>query len=172
MSKRKPFSVYAAAAVLPLVILLVLPLESVLVSRLGQEITLAASPVDPIDPFRGEYIALNFSASAVPQELFHAEVKEVRRGSRWYAAFVKREDGLWTPSGVFKENPGGVCLRASVASTRGTGVTMDYGENLSRYYVSEKAARALEEAAAKGMLRARVKVWRGRAALQSLESGE
>ncbi len=172
MRKRKSFSVYAAAAVLPLLILFVLPLESVLVSRLGQEMTLAATPVDPIDPFRGEYIALNFSAASVPQEFFHAEAKDVRRGSRWYVAFAKGEDGLWTPSGVFKENPGGLCLRASVASTRGTGVTMDYGENLSRYYVRQKSARALEEAAAKGTLRARVKVWRGRAALQSLEAGE
>ena len=66
----------------------------------GREITLEASPVDPWDPFRGDYVALGYSVGKIPESMLrdrhrsgHRDVKIgdviyvtlIRDGAYWHA---------------------------------------------------------------------------------------
>lgn len=162
------------AALPPLLILLALPLRPALVLRLGTEVTLAARPVDPRDLFRGDYLALSFEIEKVPAKLFPSgELTPV--GSEWFVSLEER-GGVWVPSRVTAAREDGPCLKGRVivvSTSRESGETsavMDYGTNMRRFYVREGTGEALEKAAAKSGLRARVRLWRGEAAIRSVSA--
>ena len=163
---------YLAAAVLPLGVLLWLPLEPLCVLTWGREICLAARPIDPRDPFRGDYVALEVNAASVPEAAFQPASALSAFDRECFVTLAPEPSGLWGPSLVTLTEPGdGVYLRGRIDFRKvGSMVHVDLGDGLRRFYVPEGTGQALERAAQDGKnYRATVRVLRGRAVIVSLD---
>jgi uncharacterized membrane-anchored protein len=83
-TRRIAFAVLVAAQ-------LVVPLAVIGVNEValatGTEVTLATAPLDPLDPFRGRYVELDYEISQLPAPTrdgtVYVELRE--RGDRWVA---------------------------------------------------------------------------------------
>ncbi|GAA2719084.1 GDYXXLXY domain-containing protein [Actinocorallia aurantiaca] len=142
-----------AAAVLVQAALAAWAVQPQLSARLtGAEYRLAVAPVDPIDPFRGAYVQLDYPdlpAEAPGSGRFHVPL--VRDGSLWKGT---------APVRTRPESPHLTC--------ESRGGFLDCG--LDSFFVSEDRARALEQDVAAGRLAAVIRVDdQGRAALVDLE---
>ena len=158
---------YLLAALLPLAVLLIRPLTPLAVLAFGQEIRLSTKPVDPRDLFRGDYVTLSFSIET-PDEadwndfIIHASDSF---GPFVYVTLAPDTQGIWQAVKISAAPPEeDLYLRARV-----TGLSLDYGDYLKRYYVQENTGRALEAAARRGEITAVAKAWMGRVVLTSLE---
>ena len=163
---------YLAAAVLPLGVLLWLPLEPLCVLTWGREICLAARPIDPRDPFRGDYVALEVNAASVPEAAFQPASALSAFDRECFVTLAPEPSGLWGPSLVTLTEPGdGVYLRGRIDFRKvGSMVHVDLGDGLRRFYVPEGTGQALERAAQDGKnYRATVRILRGRAVIVSLD---
>ena len=163
---------YLAAAVLPLGVLLWLPLEPLCVLTWGREICLAARPIDPRDPFRGDYVALEVNAASVPEAAFQPASALSAFDRECFVTLIPEPSGLWGPSLVTLVEPAdGVYLRGRIDFRKvGSMVHVDLGDGLRRFYVPEGTGQALERAAQDGKnYRATVRVLRGRAVIVSLD---
>ena len=123
----------------------------------GDEYRLQVQPVDPVDFFRGEYVALQYPISRIPLD-----------GTRWDPGDVvyvplRRADGHWTGDKGFRERPGDPFIQGRM--TRGGGV--EYG--IETFFVEEGQARRYEEAMFRRRLYADVVIDdEGRAKLKDL----
>jgi len=118
----------AAQAVLPLT--LIAWNEQALAS--GTHVTLRTAPVDPVDPFRGRYVTLNYEVSALPPGYGPSAVVYVPltdAGDVWLGG---------TPSSTQPDE--GVFIRGRVA----TSGRIEFG--IERYFTDEDEARRLEGA--------------------------
>lgn len=156
---------FILAAVLPLLILFILPMKPIAISHFGDSVVLQASSRNPKDVFRGEYIDLSFSIASLSPELFNSA--KVSRGSIWYVAIFPDESGLWSASGAYSTPPEGVYLTATVERVSQASVTVDYGKGLERLYVKEGTGKDFKAA---GGLRVNAKVWDGEAVAVSVEA--
>lgn len=140
MSARRRIALLAVVAAQALV-----PLAMAGVSEthlaLGQEIRLKAMPVDPHDPFRGEYVALTYDISRIRLpagvrvgDTVYVELEEAPR--RWVAARVRTRPPA----------EGTTFIRGRVVS----GGRIEYG--IETYFVEEGQGPRLEEAIAEGDL--------------------
>lgn len=160
-----------AAALLPLCVLLWLPMMPSLILMFGQEVRLAARPTDPRDPFRGDYVALEFDIEGVANAFFSGDVEY---GAECFITLSPDVSGLWGPVAVSRAEPEeGVCLRGWVSVPRISDAEyrrVDFGPELSRFYVPEGTGLALERAAREGRgYAATVRILRGRPAIVSLD---
>ena len=111
----------------------------------GQEITLKARPVDPLDVFRGNYVVLTYDISNLPV------LGDVRRGER-VCARLQEEEGVWRASYADPSPPSGtaICGRARDDAEPGQTVGIEYG--IETYYASAERAREIEDSIASGQL--------------------
>jgi uncharacterized membrane-anchored protein len=97
--------------------------------RGGEHVLIRVEPVDPYDPFRGEYVALSYRISRVPhpdEEVVYVPLHRVGVG--------------WTGSrAVATRPPSGTFIRG-----RAHGGTIDFG--IETFFVQEGTARRYEEA--------------------------
>jgi uncharacterized membrane-anchored protein len=118
----------AAQAVLPLT--LIAWNEQALAS--GTHVTLKTAPVDPVDPFRGRYVTLNYEISAIPSGFGPSAVVYVPltdAGDTWLGG---------TPTSTQPDE--GVFIRGRV----GQSGRIEFG--IERYFTDEDEARRLEVA--------------------------
>jgi len=100
--------------------------------RSGRHVLLQAHPVDPHDPFRGEYVALAYRESRPPAG--------ATEGQLLYVPLHRGDDGVWVGARPTPERPArGIFLRGRV-----DGWQIRFG--LERFYVREGTARAYEDA--------------------------
>jgi uncharacterized membrane-anchored protein len=109
----------------------------------GEHVVLRVQPVDPHDPFRGEYVALSYPISRLT-------IDDMRRGETLYVP-LRRVGGEWRKAGpVSRERPDdGVFIRGRVADGG-----IEYG--IETFYVEEGKAIEYERALASGNLFAEV----------------
>ena len=160
---------YFSAALLPLVILMFLPLRPAIIGRFGEGVVLRASPADPADVFRGEYVALTFDIATLEPEVFGGDVQEAVRGSTWHVALSPDGSGVWQASRAFREVPSGAYITGNVKKSSQSAVTMDYGTAMSRIYVAEGMGRTLESS---GTILVKVSLLHGSAVILSAEGTE
>jgi uncharacterized membrane-anchored protein len=99
----------------------------------GTHVVLRARPVDPHDPFRGEYVALSYPESRLPHG--------AHEGETWYVPLRRRADGVWVGRPATRVRPdGGVFLRGHAGEWQ---LELD---GLGRFYVREGRARDYERA--------------------------
>lgn len=173
MSKRAKHFILACSV--PVLILLGMCVKPLYTLVTGEEIVLQTRPVDPSDPFRGDYVNLSYEAEHVPLELIDsAVVRKVQNGSGQATVYVllKKKAGIHTPIKVSLNKPdNGIYLKGQV----------DYiGQNeaqknvafiqysLDKYFVEDNTGVNLEKASAKGNLLAKVKVKNGYAYLTGI----
>jgi uncharacterized membrane-anchored protein len=111
----------------------------------GEEIKLQAEPVDPIDVFRGNYVALRYEISSLQA------VNEVRRGDTLCADLFESSDA-WSARYALPERGSGktICGRARKDAHAGETVGIEYG--IETYYASAERAREIESSIAGGKL--------------------
>lgn len=110
----------------------------------GQRIRLHAEPVDPEDPFRGQYVQLGYDISRL-------DTRGARPGTAVYVP-LRRSGDVWTGTRVERERPDdGVYIRGRVA-----GFGIRYG--IETFYVEEGEGPRYERAMAERRLYADVVV--------------
>ena len=173
---------YLVAAFLPLCVLLAAPVRPALILMFGEEVRLVTIPIDPRDPFRGDYVTLRFAAEEIPLASFDLpsgvgvasggsgkNLTKLKRVKDWYVPLRRDESGLFRPTGAWTVPPGAEpYLRGTFRTASGGSVRLDFGPGLERFYVRENTGHALEDAARRGRIEAVVKVWRGDAVIVSL----
>lgn len=144
---------------------------------LGDEYVLEVAPVDPMDPFRGAYVALSYPGlpgSPVPMEPPSAEESEPsgweprRAPGEPGEVFVPlvRDGDVWRGGDPVRERP-----------AAGPYLRCDDGQwqlrcGIESYFVGQDRALQLERAVLDGTATARVRVDdRGNAALVAVEAG-
>ncbi|MDX6744250.1 GDYXXLXY domain-containing protein [Actinocorallia sp. A-T 12471] len=118
----------------------------------GTEVRLAAAPVDPMDPFRGAYVQLDYPG-----------LPEKADGSGDYHVPLVRDGDLWKGGTPTRTRPAAPYLNCEAFNEY-----LDCG--LHSYFVSEDRARRLEQNLSTGGLIAVLRVdGQGRAVLTGLE---
>jgi uncharacterized membrane-anchored protein len=133
----------------------------------GQVYLFRCAPVDPVDPFRGRYVALNFD-----QSRFEGRVPEALvPGSTAYATLAQDDDGFAVISAVGETAPRDrdyLTVRIGWSSADSTQLELPF----DRYYMEESLApdaeRAYRERAPGEQAWVSVRVRGGHAALEEL----
>jgi uncharacterized membrane-anchored protein len=113
----------------------------------GRELRLKATPVDPLDIFRGNYVVLRYEISSLPVGF------DVSRGDRVCAPLYEAGENEWRPGSAVPERPSGgdaICGRAQSDEPAGGRVAVEYG--IETYYASASRAREIELSMARGQL--------------------
>jgi uncharacterized membrane-anchored protein len=98
----------------------------------GTHVTLKTAPVDPIDPFRGRYVALNYDISTLPSGSGPSAIVYVP---------LRDAGGVWLGGAPTSRQPAeGAFIRGRVGSSG----RIEFG--IERYFTDEDEARRLERA--------------------------
>ncbi|MGE5705043.1 MAG: GDYXXLXY domain-containing protein [Clostridia bacterium] len=134
---------------LQIVLLLTIVGKYQYVAYTGQLITLKTAPVDPVDPFYGDYVTLNYEIALVDGNRVPHDVKLVDYGKRVYVVLQKKANPWYEAVGVYREKPmanaGQVVLAGTlqyVDEYAGKQIHIRYG--VERYYVTENTGRDIE----------------------------
>ena len=87
----------------------------------GTTIILSTTPVDPFDPFRGQYMRINYEISNVPT------VPEVEQGDTVYVLLAPDENNTWQYQSASLTKPKGVFIEGKVQRTSGQTIWITYG---------------------------------------------
>jgi uncharacterized membrane-anchored protein len=110
----------------------------------GREVRLRAQPVDPLDIFRGNFVALRYQISTLPAG------DPIERGDRVCTALAER-GGVWEGEVALLPPVDGdtvICGRARTDADYAREVSVEYG--IETYFASADRARELERALANG----------------------
>lgn len=155
---------------LPLIILLSMSIVPLMTYFFGETIYLETMPVDPWDPFRGEYVSLNFEINEVPKSKFPEELKneptyDDYKNKDLYAVLKQEGDYYVVDYMSFTAPNHPYYLWAKVNSSAplnnlySNTIYVEYP--IDRYFVPENTGSELEELSRAGNLVAKVKVWKG-----------
>ncbi|WML42837.1 GDYXXLXY domain-containing protein [Neobacillus sp. PS3-40] len=168
MNKRTKYLLLACAV--PVLILLGMCVTPLYTIMNGDDILLQTRPIDPSDPFSGDYVSLQYEAEQVPQEMVETKIlKDNQYGTKVYV-LLKKKNGVHTPIKVTLEKPKkGIYLKGvlNYIDDREKLVYLQY--SLDKYYVEDNTGTKWENAALKGGVRAKVKVKNGYAMLVGIE---
>ncbi len=145
---RTLFILAAIVAQLAVVGSMVWPREVAL--RTGTPVWIRTAPIDPRDPFRGDYVSLRYTISSVPRTSCSPGVLAAidrsgrrRMDQRVFAVLAIGADGLATLVELTEvEPPGGIYLRGRLDGNFGDNVFVRYG--LEAYFQEQGRALALE----------------------------
>lgn len=88
----------------------------------GNKIILATQPIDPFDPFRGQYMAINYEISRI-SDLEGFELRDTI-----YVSLKEDEQGIWRKEGVSKSRPEtGEFIKGKVISIYENITWIEYG---------------------------------------------
>ena len=88
----------------------------------GKKIVLATQPIDPFDPFRGQYMAINYEISRVNN------VEGFEEGDTIYVSLKEDEEGIWRIKDSTKSKPDkGDFIRGDVTRVYESNVRVEYG---------------------------------------------
>lgn len=179
MNKRTKYLILAS--LIPILILIGMTVTPLYTLYNGKEITLATIPVDPSDPFRGDYVSLRFEAEEVPLKLVEKEILDRRdrlSGTRVYVSLTE-VDGIYKPTMVTLDKPEkGIYIKGNFQYTGRAWdpVTQKETEevafieySLDKYFVEDNTGLEWERASMNGDIIAKVKVFNGYAYLLDIE---
>ncbi|WP_079480662.1 GDYXXLXY domain-containing protein [Halobacillus salinus] len=115
----------------------------------GETINLKTEPVDPRDPFYGDYVVLNYQVESFPSSKWEGK-DDVERGDKVYLLLENEEDGV---SSLIKasDHPLNPDANQIVVESRmewrdqyNDNYRVDLG--LDRYYIEENTGREWEQA--------------------------
>ncbi|MEI6150605.1 MAG: GDYXXLXY domain-containing protein [bacterium] len=143
--------------------------------RYGTVVRLQTAPLDPRDPFRGNYVRLDYAINHVPAKLLRGALtnalvagKEAKMRGKSLYAVLQSSDGCVTGLDYVTDQkpPEGLVLRGQVDGYWYSGqgvIPVQYG--IEAYFVQEDKAKALEERRRRdGTFRSRWRwTWRSRA---------
>jgi len=147
LSKQTKFILAIAAQAVVILAIVVFKL-AVLAS--GQQVLLHIAPIDPRDPFRGDYITFRYDISTIDSSLLTGE--EIANGDTIYV-LLQQQGKYWVASGVQKIFPygaqkaGQIYIKGKVISggrnpyalTTFGSLTVAYG--IEQYFIPENTGR-------------------------------
>lgn len=150
-----------AAVVAVQLALVVVAVAAPLSARLtGQEVLLEVAPVDPVDPFRGAYVALTYPGLPTGEQL---DRRSESAGETVYVPLARSAD-VWVGSAPVESRP----ERSPYLRCHDEGWRLRCG--IESWFLPQDDAYALEQAVREGSAVARVRVdSRGNAALVAVE---
>jgi len=170
---------YLLIMIIPLTVLLSRPVIPLVTLSYGQEVKLSTIPVDPRDIFRGDHVVLRFAIEEVDLEAvspgllssLNDEERYINEGIKVYVTLKPDDAGIYNAVLVSDTPPvDDIYVRGKIeGSSRMENIRINYGNNLSRFYVKENTGLELEEAARKGQVLALAKVWKGFIVLDTIE---
>jgi uncharacterized membrane-anchored protein len=141
MDKKKAFILIAAFW---LIILLSFVAYKQLTVSFGQTILLSAQPVDPRDPFRGDYIQLEYDASSLSHNNLQGFFPSMDEGDMAYVK-LERSGKYWVPVSVGRQVPelsgDDACMRGTVSRSYLYSMEVDYGIN--SYFIPQGTGQNL-----------------------------
>ncbi|MBW3020531.1 GDYXXLXY domain-containing protein [Candidatus Woesearchaeota archaeon] len=88
----------------------------------GEKVVLATRPVDPFDPFRGQYMTIGYEISMI------SGVSGFERGDSIYVLLEEDNESIWRNSGVSGSKPSqGTFIKGRVTNVYGDSVNVEYG---------------------------------------------
>jgi uncharacterized membrane-anchored protein len=144
------------AVVFQVLVLATMVLERETVLRTGRTLYLATRPVDPRDPFRGDYVRLDYEISEVSSNDGRGAIREWMaaagkpdsrgefKGRRIYAALEVDADGVGRLKAVYaRPPPGEVYIRGRIAGLTPHRLQAKYG--IEAYFVEQGQGRPIED---------------------------
>lgn len=167
MTKKKTFLL---AVAIPLLILLVMTIKPQATVRFGQEIVLETKAYDPTDLFRGDYVAINFAISEIPQSRVDLPIDKINNKNLFVS--LKKEGKYYVVDQVSETKPKqGVYLKGRFQERYNEFNTTDnfrVDYSLDKYFVEQGSGKDLEQESSKGGLVGTVKVLGGYGVLTGL----
>lgn len=97
----------------------------------GKKIILATAPIDPFDPFRGQYLTIRYEISSLEH------IKDLQIGDDVYVILEKDNQGIWRKKSVSKTIPSnGDYIRGKVVNNW-RGASIEYG--IEQYFFEKGA---------------------------------
>jgi len=88
----------------------------------GKKVVLATQPIDPFDPFRGQYMAINYEISSI------SDVEGTTEGDSVFISLKEDKQGIWRKESVSKSKPDkGDFIKGEVTSVYGNNIRVEYG---------------------------------------------
>ncbi len=149
LMRRRRFWIWAAIGFQVLVLALMAgKREWIAVS--GRPVWLRTAPVDPRDPFRGDFVRLRYDISVIPFSMASEDLKTGNRkkGTVIYTILEVGEDGLAVPVSAQKNRPsGGLFIKGRISRdwgvrTGGNGFSAAYG--IEAYFVEQGKGKEME----------------------------
>lgn len=175
MNKRTKYLILAS--LVPILILIGMTVTPLYTIYKGEEITLQTIPVDPSDPFRGDYVSLRFEVEEVPIKLVDKEIiakKDEVYDVRVYVS-LKEQDGVYVATRVSLDKPSeGIYLKGNLqyfgrawdpVNQKETEEVAFIQYSLDKFFVEDNTGTEWEKASAKGEILAKAKVFNGYAYL-------
>ena len=98
----------------------------------GKRIVLATQPIDPFDPFRGQYITINYEISRI------TDIDGLKEGDFIYVILKEDKQGIWRKDSVSKSKPESKdFIRGEVVSVDGNTSRIKYG--IEQYFFERNA---------------------------------
>lgn len=113
----------------------------------GEEVLLKIRPVDPRDPFRGDYITFQYDISRIKGNSFYSlgSREKIKYGDKIYIPLAKKGN-YWIKDGsVSKDNPNaGVFIKGAIKDIKWKGdlpeeIFVSYG--IEEYFIPENSGR-------------------------------
>ena len=158
---------------LPVLILLGMLYTPLITYLKGEEIVIKTVPFDPTDPFRGDYVSLNFEINRVNGDLIDGSVYHKAKENQHKLnidvyVWLHTVDGVEQVERVSLDKPkhnhylNGKVFRYDVMdsySSKYLKIPVEY--SLDRYFVPENTGLELEQVAQSGNLYDKVKIYHG-----------
>ncbi len=104
----------------------------------GKTMVLATRPIDPIDPFRGQYIIISYDISRLPAR------SDVENGQEVYIILAKDEKNVWRYQSVSLTKPTeGDFIKGTVQSAYGDAMWVEYG--IEQYFFEKGASFSTQD---------------------------
>ena len=98
----------------------------------GQTIVLATTPVDPFDPFRGQYLVINYEISVIPF------ITGAESGDDIFVILNKDETGVYRYNTTSLNKPqNGIFIKGTIKSIYGNNINVKYG--IEQYFFEKNA---------------------------------
>ncbi|RWZ55185.1 hypothetical protein EQV77_11075 [Halobacillus fulvus] len=113
----------------------------------GETIRLETAPVDPRDPFYGDYVTLAYEVEQVPESMWQGE-EEVESGQQVFLVVEPNEEGVYELQSASDRKPetegDEVALEARLNWHDEFGRTYQVDLGLNRYYIEENTGERFE----------------------------
>jgi uncharacterized membrane-anchored protein len=137
---------YILAVGLQIFILLVMIAMKWYTVSYGTKILLKTTPVDPWDPFRGDYIILNYEVSTINLKTVSADSESYKKNETIYVG-LKKEGKYWVAKSVAKKQSkvNGMAVKGKVSYFDPVLRQLNISYGIDTYYVPEKQGKPIEQ---------------------------
>ncbi|MFZ2655799.1 MAG: GDYXXLXY domain-containing protein [Victivallales bacterium] len=143
-----------ASAILQLFVLIYMAGYRELIIHTGKTVFLRTMPVDPRDPFRGDYVSLNYEISEISKKFLKGRILS-GKDDKYYTVLKKGEKGLYELDYCTSERPSGneVFIKGRYAYSwrwepSSKNLSLKYG--IEKYFVQQKKGLEIEKRAGAG----------------------